>query len=84
MIGISFLEYRIILDNQFLLAGRPPGSDRFSTRLEMSIGRLLKPKSPGRKPKKGKKQVWCPPIKVAISSIHSVKYEGLSCQSLSY
>ena len=34
--------------------GRHLGSDGFLTRLEKSIGRLLKPKSPGRKPKKGK------------------------------
>ncbi len=35
--------------------GRPLGSDGFLTRVENSIGRLLKPKRPGRKPKKGKK-----------------------------
>ncbi len=31
---------------------RPLGSDRFLTRLEKSIGRLLKPKRSGRKPRK--------------------------------
>jgi len=35
--------------------GRPLGSDGFLTRLEKAIGRILKPKRPGRKPKKGKK-----------------------------
>ncbi len=35
--------------------GRPLGSEGFLTRLEKSIGRLLKPKRPGRKPKKGNK-----------------------------
>ncbi len=32
--------------------GRPLGSDGFLTRIEKSIGRLLKLKRPGRKPKK--------------------------------
>ena len=31
--------------------GRPLGSDGFLTRIEKSVGRLLKPKKPGRKPK---------------------------------
>ncbi len=35
--------------------GRPLGSDGFLTRIEKSIGRLLKPKRPGRKPGKGNK-----------------------------
>ncbi len=35
--------------------GRPLGSEKFLTRLEESIGRLLKPKRPGRKSKKRNK-----------------------------
>ncbi len=42
--------------------GRPLGSNGFLTRLEKSIGRLLKPNRPGRKPKKCKKYVRCPLI----------------------
>jgi hypothetical protein len=34
---------------------RPLGSDGFLTRIEKSIGRILKPKRPGRKPKKDNK-----------------------------
>jgi len=34
--------------------GRPLGNDRFLTRLEKSLGRFLKPKKPGRKPRENK------------------------------
>ncbi len=36
--------------------GRPLGSDGFLARLEKPMGRLLKPKKPGRKSKKVEKQ----------------------------
>lgn len=48
-------EQDIKMLQQHERTGRPLGSDGFLTRLEKSIGRLLKPKRPGRKPKKGKK-----------------------------
>jgi len=40
--------------------GRPLGSDGFLNRLEKTIGRFLKPKRPGRKPKKGKNMYGVP------------------------
>jgi len=52
--------------------GRPLGSDGFLTRIEKSIGRLLKPKRPGRKPRKDNKYVWCPQIcRLKHYSIHT-------------
>ncbi|MHC4455144.1 MAG: transposase, partial [Planctomycetota bacterium] len=47
-------EQDIKMLQQHERTGRPLGSYGFLTRLEKSIGRLLKPKRPGRKPKKGK------------------------------
>jgi len=48
-------EQDIKMLQQHERTGRPLGSDGFLIRLEKSIGRLLKPKRPGRKPKKGEK-----------------------------
>ena len=45
-------EQDIKMLQQHERTGRPLGSDGFLTRIEKSIGRLLKPKRPGRKPKK--------------------------------
>ena len=45
-------EQNIKMLQQHERTGRPLGSDGFLIRLEKSIGRLLKPKRPGRKPKK--------------------------------
>jgi len=46
-------EQDIKMLQQHERTGRPLGSEGFITRLEKSIDRLLKPKRPGRKPKKG-------------------------------
>ncbi len=51
---LTTAEQDIKMLQQHERTGRPLGSDGFLTRLEKSIGRLLKPKRPGRKPKKGK------------------------------
>ncbi len=48
-------EQDIKILQQYERTGRSLGSDGFLTRIEKSIGRLLKPKRPGRKPKEGKK-----------------------------
>ncbi len=48
-------EQDIKMLQQHERTGRPLGSDGFLTRLEKSIGGLLIPKRPGRKPMKGKK-----------------------------
>ena len=48
-------EQDIKMLQQHERTGRPLGSDGFLTRLEKSIGRLLKPKKPRRKPKKVEK-----------------------------
>ncbi len=48
-------EQDIKMLQQHERTGHPLGSDGFLTRLEKSIGRLLKPKKPGRKPKKVQK-----------------------------
>jgi hypothetical protein len=48
-------EQDIKMLQQHERTGRPLGSDRFLSRIEKSIGRLLKPKRPGRKPRKNNK-----------------------------
>jgi putative transposase len=40
--------------------GRPLGSEAFLKRLENKLGRILRKKPAGRKPKTKEKQVWCP------------------------
>lgn len=42
--------------------GRPLCKTWLLDRLETLLDRPLKPKKPGRKPKRSNKQVWCPPI----------------------
>ena len=45
--------------------GRPLGNDSFLAKLERRLGRPLRPRKPGRKPKRltdeAAKSVWCPP-----------------------
>ncbi len=48
-------EEKIKMLQQHERTGRPLGNESFLTRLEKSLGRLLKPKKPGRKPKKTNK-----------------------------
>lgn len=50
--SLTTSEQDIKMLQQHERTGRPLGSDGFLIRLEKSIGRLLKPKRPGRKPKK--------------------------------
>jgi len=42
--------------------GRPLGDERFLTKLEGLLDRVLKPEKPSRKPKKREKWAWCPPV----------------------
>ena len=47
--------------------GRPLGNEAFLTRVESLLNRGVKPRTPGRKPKKHGKQVWCPPISLDVN-----------------
>ena len=49
--------------------GRPLGAEGFVVKLEGIVGRLLRPKPGGRKPKERPKQVRCPPIVMLAFSI---------------
>jgi putative transposase len=42
--------------------GRPLGSGSFVENLETMLGRILKPKRAGRRPKSEQEWVWCPRI----------------------
>jgi len=53
-LGLTTSEQDIKMLQLHERTGRPLGNDGFLTRIENAIGRILKPKRPGRKPKKGK------------------------------
>jgi len=54
--------------------GRPLGGSMFLKRLESRLGRILRKKPPGRKPKHKKKQVWCPQINPILFARLSQEY----------